>query len=205
MPDLTTTLLAAALSVPAPWYPPGAAKETRAQYEERVSTIAQAVAAEVQEVRLRGLGAKDLAFAVMTIMYNESRFALDVHAGERLGDRGRASCLAQIHKSGLVPAEEWEVLTGVDLEATRRCARAAVRLLGAQYRRCAQPSSGGRMAMARAFAAYASGSSCTPTSSSLRRAEEWEELKARGARRAQAMRKEAAPAPAPAASSGPST
>jgi hypothetical protein len=201
MADLTTALLAAALSLPSPWYPPGKAVETRAEYEARVATIAEAVATEVAEVRLRGLGARDLAFAVMTLMYNESRFALDVHSGERLGDRGRASCLAQIHKSGLVPRDEWEVLTGVDLESTRRCARAAIRLLGAQYRRCAAGSPSTRQAIARAFAAYASGSSCVPTSSSLKRAEEVDDLKARALRRTRAAR----PAPVPAASSGASS
>jgi hypothetical protein len=183
MPDLTSLLLSASLTLPHPWHPPGQAPETDAEYAARVATIAEAVAIEAQEARGAGLGASNLAFAVMTIMYNESRFALSVHNGDTLGDRGRARCLAQIHTSRLVPREEWMGLTGVDLESTRRCARAAMRLLGAQYRRCGlHKEVVSKVALAKAFAAYGSGNSCEVTTSSLRRADDWEELKARARR-----------------------
>src|SRR5262245_35429479 len=110
MPDLAALLLSATLSLPAPWHPKGQAAETREEYEARVATIAEAVAVEARAARGWSWSATDLAFAVMTVMYNESRFALSVHNGERLGDHGRARCLAQIHTSGLVPKDEWLAL-----------------------------------------------------------------------------------------------
>lgn len=177
MSDLKAALLSVALALPSPWYSPGQNPETREQYENRVEVIAQAVAIEANEARGWNWGARALAVAALTLMYNESHFALPVHSGARLGDHGRASCLGQIHVSGLVPKQEWLELTGVDLESTRRCARATIRLLVAQYRSCGlnrRPVS--LEGMASLFAKYGTGSSCRPNDGSRARAREWQRL-----------------------------
>ena len=174
MYDLKSALLAAALSLPPPWYPPGANPETQEHYENRVARIAVAIAEEAEQAPGWSWGARPLAFAALTVMYKESHFALAVHSGEKLGDEGRAACLGQLHVSGLVPRHEWMELTGVDVAATRRCARATMRLLAVQHRGCRMrrqsPTIGN---MSQIFAAYGSGGSCKPTSSSTARARTW--------------------------------
>lgn len=177
MLTLKSVLISAALSLPPPWYPPGENPETQTEYESRIERIAEAVAEETAQVRGWTWGRRALAMAVLTVMYNESRFAVAVHTGEQLGDRGRASCLGQIHVSGMVPREEWEKLTGDDIESTRRCARATIRMLVAHYRGCGLHKRGASVdGVARMFAAYGSGNSCTPTRSALSRAAFWNRL-----------------------------
>jgi hypothetical protein len=150
-------ILAVLLALPSPWYADGP-PETREAYEARLGTIAEAIAAEVERGAV--LSKRDAAAALVSIWYGESRFALEVHAGTRhpvwTQDDGRAVCMGQLHASGLVPPHEWTGLAGTSLVATRRCAAATLRVLLAQYRRCGRD-------LARAFAAYGSGSSCQPT------------------------------------------
>jgi hypothetical protein len=175
MSDLKAALLSVALSLPSPWYPPGKNPETNEQYRARVGVIAEAVALEADAAAGWKWGTRALAVATLTLMYHESRFDLPVHSGDILGDHGRASCLGQIHVSGLVPKQEWLELTGVDVDSTRRCARATMRLLVAQYRSCGlhkQPLS--MEGMASMFAKYATGTSCRPSGSSRARALEWQ-------------------------------
>lgn len=158
---LTKLLLAAALSLPAPWTKTPV--ETRAEYEARVGTIAHAIALEAPD--------KLTAATVLAIWYGESRFDLRVHAGEKhpvwTQDMGRARCLGQLHVSGLVPRTEWERLVGTTLDATRRCARATVRVLLAQRRLCRARGTPG---LAETLAAYGSGRHCRPGPRSIKRA-----------------------------------
>jgi hypothetical protein len=177
MNDLKAALLSVALGLPSPWYPPGQNPETKEQYRARVEVIAEAVAIEAADARGWTWGTRALAMAALTLMYNESRFKLPVHSGDLLGDRGRASCLGQIHVSGLVPKSEWLELTGVDLASTRRCARATIRLLVVQYRSCGLHRRAMSVdAMASVFAKYATGTSCRAGGGSFARAREWQRL-----------------------------
>ena len=177
MYDLKAALLSAALSLPSPWYPPGENPETVEQYRARVEVIASAIVAEAAQAPGWGWGTRALAFAALTIMYKESGFALSVHNGEKLGDRGRASCLGQVHMSGMVPKHEWVRLTGVDTESTRRCARAPLRYLVAQHRGCRLHKTPLNMTnMARVFTAYATGGRCTPGTLGMKRARAWNQL-----------------------------
>lgn len=178
---LTEIILAIVLSLPAPWYHPGKNPETNEEYRGRLQTISEAIAIEAEATENWRWDAASLAAATLVVWYGESRFALEVHSGSgksRYGeDQGRARCFGQIHQTGLVPKPEWESLTGVDLEATRRCARATMRVLTVQGRRCGMQANKPSMwAVARMVAAYGSGNSCAPTKDSTERARRWSKV-----------------------------
>jgi hypothetical protein len=174
-------LLAVVLTWQPPWYPPGKNPETPEQYKARVDVIVEAVATEARLNEDWALGPKALAAATMVIWYRETRLAHEVHAGtkSRYGqDDGKARCLGQLHVSGLVPKEEWETLTGTDLMATRRCARATMRVLTAYAGLC-RAKSADAPTLARVFGAYGSGKGCTATRQSRARAQRWAKLMSR--------------------------
>lgn len=160
--DLFAALLAAALALPAPWHPPGRAPETPEQYRERVHTIALAIATEAPTVDGWRWSTSDLAFAALVKMHAESgRFSLAVHTGKRRGDNGRSICLGQVQAlPGVLSRDEWRRTVGVDLDATRRCSRAVMRYL-ALFQRCARGLKPSAYAMARIFAGYGTGRSCS--------------------------------------------
>lgn len=176
---LSEILLAIVLSLPAPWYKAGKSPETPSAYQSRLETIAKAIAMEAEAAEDWRWDASSLAAATLVIWYGESRFALEVHNGSgksRYGeDDGKARCFGQLHQTGLVPREEWQSLTGIDLEATRRCARATMRVLSVQGRRCGmQVDKPSMWAVARMVSAYGSGKkSCAPTKDSTARARRW--------------------------------
>ncbi len=161
MNGLFKLLLAAALSLPAPWTKTPV--ETPEQYQARLDTIAKAIAIEAPN--------KLTAVTVLVVWYDESRFDRRIHAGEEhpiwTQDVGRARCLGQLHVSGLVPRAQWERLVGLDIDATRRCARATVRVLLAQRRLCRARGTPG---LAQTLAAYASGVTCRPDARSRKAA-----------------------------------
>jgi hypothetical protein len=170
--------LAAILHWPSAWHAPGETPETPEEYQQRLQTIVDAVSLEAQQVAVGQFQARELTAATLTVWYGETRFAHGIHArGESRfsQDEGRARCLGQIHVSGLVARSEWEALVGADLEATRRCARATLRVLLAMARYCEvhAPSVSG---MARVFAAYGSGKGCRPSTQSTERARRWQRL-----------------------------
>ena len=178
---LSEIILSIVLSLPAPWYQPGKNPETPDEYQQRLHTIAEAIALEAQSAEDWRWDETSLAAATLVVWYSESRFALEVHSGSgtsRYGeDEGRARCFGQIHQTGLVPKPEWQSLTGVDLEATRRCAKATMRVLTVQGRRCGmQENKPSMWAVARMVAAYGSGKSCSPTKDSTARARRWSKL-----------------------------
>lgn len=181
---LAETLLAIMLSLPAPWYAPGKNPETPAEYQARLETIAEAIALEAEAADAWRWDATTLAAATLVTWYSESKFALEVHGGtgtSRWGeDDGKARCFGQLHQTGLVPKDEWASLTGVDLEATRRCARATMRVLTVQGNRCGMQIGKPNMwSVARMLSAYGSGKGCAPTKDSTARARRWSKVMAR--------------------------
>jgi hypothetical protein len=179
---LAEILLSIALSLPAPWYPPGRNPETVDEYRTRMDAISQAIAIEAEAAEGWRWDTTSLAAATLVTWYSESRFALEVHNGSgksRFGeDEGRARCFGQLHATGLVPRSEWRQLTGVDLEATRRCARATMRVLTSTANRCGMKENKphNAAAVARMIAAYMSGKGCAPTKASTARARRWSKV-----------------------------
>ena len=143
---LEERLLAAALAQPRAWYAPGVltpgALETQSAYEERIKLAVSALSRATMRARGDGTYAvvppdwfwhrKTLVVAVLAHWYEESRLAYEVHAGLDhpvwTQDVGRARCLGQLHV-GLVPAQEWAALAGLDEQATQRCAAWTARAL----------------------------------------------------------------------------
>lgn len=174
--SLKASLLAAALSLPPPWYAPGKQVEAEPEYRRRLETIVSAIAAESEGVNGWTWGRKSLAIAVLSKFYEESRFALEVHRGSRRGDRGRAICLGQHHRNGRTESQ-WEALAGTDEASTRRCARATVQALVAAHRYCdldGRPLTDQNMA--RVFALYGTGARCEPSERARKRAKRWRRL-----------------------------
>lgn len=172
---LKDLLLAAILHWQAPWYPPGENPESREAYEARLAVLAEAVALEAAEHKTAALDTRALAAATLTVWYGETRFSYEVHA---LGtsrwnqDIGKARCLGQLHQSRLVPKEEWDQLVGADLDSTRRCARATMRVLVAMSRYCSIGHAN-ESSIATVFGAYGSGQGCGLTTKSTSRARRW--------------------------------
>ncbi len=172
---LKELLLAAALKFAPPWYPPGQNPESFDQYRARLDTIAEAIAVESEVASNWGLGRRALAAATMTVWYGETRFAYEVHAlgkSRWTQDLGKARCMGQIHVSRIVPRQEWELMVGADLQATRLCARATMRVLAAQAGYC-RAQSASEASMARVFAAYGTGRGCALTPQAKKRAVRW--------------------------------
>jgi hypothetical protein len=181
---LAEILLSVALSLPTPWYGPGKNPETPLQYRTRMETISQAIALEAEANEDWRWDATTLAAATFVTWYSESSFEFEVHAGVGKSrfrqDGGRARCLGQLHQMGWVPRAEWKRLTGTDLEATRRCARATMKVLAMQGQRCGMRQNKPNLwAVARLQAAYVNGRSCAPTPASTGRARRWAKLMAR--------------------------
>jgi hypothetical protein len=179
---LPEILLSIALSLPSPWYRPGHNPETVDEYRTRMEAISQAIALEAEAAEGWRWDATSLAAVTLVTWYAESRFALEVHNGSgqsRFGeDQGRARCFGQLHQTGLVPKPEWQTLTGVDLDATRRCARATMRVLTSTANRCGMRENkpNNMWTVARMLAAYMSGKGCAPTKASTARARRWSKV-----------------------------
>jgi hypothetical protein len=175
---LKELLLAAILQWQAPWYPPGENPEDPEDYRARLAVLAEAVALEASDQKTAAIDRRALAAATLTVWYGETRFAYEVHA---LGksrwsqDVGKARCLGQLHQSKLIPAEEWDHLVGDDLDSTRRCARATMRVLVAMSRYCSIGRAN-ESSMAAVFAAYGTGRGCELTTKSRSRARRWAAL-----------------------------
>jgi hypothetical protein len=175
---LKELLLAAIVRWQAPWYPPGENPEDAEDYRARLAVLTEAVAMEAAEHKTAALDRRALAAATLTVWYGETRFAYEVHA---LGtsrwnqDIGKARCLGQLHKSKLVPVDEWDQLVGDDLDSTRRCARATMRVLIAMSRYCSIGRAD-ESTMATVFGAYGTGRGCELTTKSKSRARRWAAL-----------------------------
>ena len=182
MIHLVSLLTAIALTLPGPWYRPGSEPETPLERAQRIQTIVEAIALETAEPpELWPWPAEDLALAVLVMTWSESgRWRLEVHHGSRMGDKGRARCLAQVWPGFLATRSEWRRSAGSDLESTRLCVRLAVRHLTFHADRCRVPMAPSERQMARIFSGYASGYSCSPRwLTSVSRAALWGRLRAR--------------------------
>lgn len=161
-------LLAIILSLRVPTAP-GYTPEPIYEQNTRLLYIAGAIAAHARTP-------EEAAFAYV-LSKNESQFDRLVHAGlvhpVWTQDKGRAKCLGQIHKTGLVP--NWHELAGVDYEATERCVKAIIKIERSVAGMCIHTSLLTQSDAERVFAAYA-GRGCTPTRQSVHRAKEWSEV-----------------------------
>jgi hypothetical protein len=187
---LQNMLLAIAVTLQGPWYPPSKRPETDEQRHDRLAIITQAIAMEAASEQNWNWSTDELAAATLATWYEESRFALEVHNGQGKTthgeDQGRAKCLGQLHATGYVPRSEWKTLAGTDLESTRRCARATMRVLAAQGKRCKLPKALSVWSVARMFAMYQSGKSCSVTKNSMKRARHWGRIMSEFARQSEA-------------------
>jgi hypothetical protein len=156
---------------------PGYSPETPDEQRARVEMIDAAIAAEaVEAAKMSPFSASELAIATKTKWHRETRLSHAVHAGfpgQWGSDHGRARCLAQLHASGIVPTAEWETLAGLDAAATRRCARATMRMFSTLARYCRTTD------LSVVFSAYATGSGCRVIPLGKRRADGARKLLAR--------------------------
>jgi len=156
------------------WYPPGGGPETDPDRRKRWAMVAEVLADLPQET---DLWPQDQTALVATIWKYESSLDFHVHGGDRspIGhqDRGTSRCLGQIkHVKAWWTLSEWTALAGRDIEATRRCAAATLRVIGYHVERCKLRRNLPEAARWRAplsaeeagilLGAYGTGSTCTP-------------------------------------------
>ncbi|HEX4334622.1 MAG TPA: hypothetical protein VH062_01840 [Polyangiaceae bacterium] len=162
-------LLAAALLLPQPYYLPGHEPETASERAQRVEVIVSSAVAESREVEGWPGTPDDLAAAILSVTWFESRrWALEVHSGKRRGDHGASVCLAQIWTYD-------RTLAGTSPEATRRCFHKAAQILAMHANRCGihrmdEPN------MARLLGAYGTGRTCHTMPWARKRARLWARL-----------------------------
>jgi hypothetical protein len=162
-------LLAAALALPTPWYPPGHEPETAAARSARIEVIVDAAVAEAKSVAGWPGTQEQLAAALLSVTWFESRrWALEVHDGARRGDKGASVCLAQIWTHD-------RSLEGTSLEATRRCFRRAAEILSLHASRCGVRTVD-EWQMARLLGAYGTGRTCHSMPWARKRAHLWAKL-----------------------------
>jgi hypothetical protein len=157
-------ILAAELAA---WPGPHGDTEAPECRQERLGTIALATELETHPAPPAWrYGSDELRDAALVVTWWESgRWRLDVHDGRRKGDRGRSACLGQIMRGAWYHGERWRALMGTDMESTRQCVRAVVRVLTHHANRCL-PSWQETLtvpALARVLSGYASGYSCGGT------------------------------------------
>ncbi len=162
-------LLAAALLLPPPYYPPGHEPETAAERAARIEMIVTVAVQEANATEDWPGTPEDLAAALLTVTWHESRrWALEVHEGRVRGDGGASICLAQIWSRD-------RSLAGSSREATRRCFRKAADILVLHARRCGIV----RMdehGIARLLGAYGTGRTCHVMPWARKRARIWARL-----------------------------
>lgn len=164
-PRLEGRLALIAFAAPGPWQNPKAPVESNQERLDRLETLAYAVALE-SEAPPPGWtwGSEELAALLMATTYEEGRrWHKDVHSGNVTGDKGKARCLAQLHKSNeFMPRDKWLDSTGTDLVRTRICIAGAARVLAHYSSKCV----GGwrekdlESAFARIVAGYGTGKGC---------------------------------------------
>jgi hypothetical protein len=161
-----TWLLAAALALPLPWYPPGRSPETDDARRDRIALIVESAvaAADVGHPDWPG-DDNSLAAAVLAKTWHESRrWAVEVHDGTVRGDRGRSCGLGQV----------WGGCSavGTSLAATRAHLHDVARILAHSARQCRVRRIDERT-IARVFAMYGTGRTCVPGAWVIPRAHLW--------------------------------
>ena len=177
------TILAAMIALPAAHYPRGLDPETEQERQARYETIAQAISQVSRRAVCEGAGdapceriwpgsAEELAAALVTVAWHESRFVLRVHQGKcrrdecdaRKGPGGAIYHLArglwQVHSSGIVPRDVWRSSVGTTLDRTTTAAWGAALALSHGRRTCAKAAKGKHGWVAPTFSSYATGFSC---------------------------------------------
>lgn len=154
-------LIALALAAPRP----GRDAELAEDRTARVTTIAIAAAeaAAGDEGDAWPWDRESLAVAALAVTWHESiRWSRWVHAAPWVRDvRGtRATCLGQIHVTPWVPIAEWRTLAGTDVEPTRRCLGAVVRVLSRHAARCRVGDEPTQYEVGRVVSAYGTGRGC---------------------------------------------
>lgn len=154
--------------------------ETKEELQARLKLITQMLAEEAKPYgNGTGWTSTELAAAAEVIWDGESLFDRRVHAGEQhpiwTQDNMLARCGMQLHASGLVPADVWTQLGGVDQDATRLCAKYGTRVVVAMARQCGVYNGlrADRNRVAITFASYASGGKCKPDDRAWQRADRW--------------------------------
>jgi hypothetical protein len=162
-------LLAAALALPPPYYSPGHEPETAAARSARIEVIVSAAVDEAKAAEGWPGTREQLAAAILSVSWFESRrWALEVHAGTRRGDRGASVCLAQIWTGD-------RSLAGTSPEATRRCFKKAAEILALHAGRCGIRQID-EFQMARLLGAYGTGRTCHSMPWARKRAHFWAKL-----------------------------
>lgn len=142
---------------------------------EDIDARARMIAAEVRTVepppRWTYGPASWRALVLRTWFEEGARFSLEVHAGRKLGDHGRAACFGQVWAHGtLLPRAEWRQTMGVDPASTAACARATVTYLTVGVERCMRPTLSEQENTARVVMLYGTGKRCTPARWAYQRA-----------------------------------
>lgn len=161
--ELVAAVIAVFITYQAAWFPEGHAPETTEQREARVALALEDIVTESEDIyishdlhKLIGIELIDLvALSVVQAKWESGGLAYEIHSGTRVvgrpspfGDGGRARCFFQMQKTASeVPfdkwrpfeADEWIALSGLDRQATQRCARAGVRAIAYHAWRCRRP------------------------------------------------------------------
>lgn len=166
-------LIAIALTLPPPYYPPGREPESHSVRSARIETIVTAAVDEAEWASDRWPGSsEELALALVSVTWFESRrWAIEVHDGRARGDRGASICLAQVWSRDAS-------LAGTSLGATRQCMRKAAEIFLLHADRCRVRSIDEHQ-IGRLFGAYGTGRTCHSTRWAGRRAAFWAGLKRR--------------------------
>lgn len=171
--DEPNAFTAEVLSWTPTWYPAGGGPETEQDRRERWTMVADVLSDLPQGT---DLWPQDQTALVATIWKFESSLDFHVHGGERspIGhqDRGTSRCLGQIkHVKHWWTLKQWSELAGRDVESTKRCASATLKVIGYHLKRCKLRQELPEYARWRApltegeagilFNAYGTGSSCS--------------------------------------------
>lgn len=132
--------------------------ETKAEHQVRMSRVATSLSIFPKDNYGWHWSKRELQLVLISTLYIESGFHHDVHSGKKLGDNGRAACLAQLHVTHLVPRERWHRITGTGLRETATCIQSAANVLGHLARTCTKKAGGLTQSKLRIiFNAYQSG------------------------------------------------
>jgi len=154
-----------ATNAPPPWEPSKRAEDPAERFE-RLNTIARAIALESKTPPAGWRwGSAELAALLLATSFEEGwRWRRDVHEGTKLGDKGKARCLMQLHRHpNWMPKDLWLASTGTDLKSTRICVAGAARVLAHYAEECVGP--GGvdiASSFARVVSGYGTGNGCSP-------------------------------------------
>lgn len=133
-----------------------------AKKHAQAQVIAQAISDVAESAEGWSGTRRELATLLLTVAWHETRFSLRIHEGNCKPyecDHGRARGLWQLQVHRSLPRETWIGLAGLDVDATRRAAREAARVLTRSRNMCSGRAQGVTL-VAQTLSAYA-GRGCT--------------------------------------------